>query len=107
MISRRTRRRIPAALAAGTLAISLSGCLIEAERPNIWLQNNSSQSVTLQMHTDHQPAFKVTAEPHTTQRSNGSPPKGHCYTTWEIVDTSGMVLKKLDKVCAYDTVVYP
>ncbi len=97
--------RIPAALAAGTLA--LTGCGLESKRPNIWLQNNSDQTVILQMRTDAKPAFAATAKAQSTQWSGGSPPEGQCYTNWEIVDAAGKVLKKLDKVCAYDTVVYP
>lgn len=96
-----------AALAIGTLMVVLSACGLEAEKPNIWLQNNSSQTVTLQKQTDDGPIFKVTAKPHTTEWSGGSPVKGYCLNNWAIVDTSGKVLKKIDKVCAYDTVVYP
>jgi len=98
---------VGAALATLTLAMALPGCLVEAERANIWLQNRSSQTITLQKQTDDQPVFKVAAEPHTTEWSDGSPAKGHCLNNWAIVDASGRVLKKIDKVCAYDTVVYP
>jgi hypothetical protein len=99
----------PAPLLLGTaaLALALSGCGLEGERPNIWLQNNSDQPVTLHMLTTSGPLLSVTAKAHTTEWSSGSPPKDGCLINWEIVDTSGKVLKKIDKVCAYDTVVYP
>lgn len=96
-----------AAVAAVTLALTLSNCGLEAERPNIWLQNKSDQTVVLQMATDPGPSLQVTARPHTTTQSAGSPPKDHCLDDWEIVDSAGKVLKKVGKVCAYDTVVYP
>ena len=95
------------ALAILTLAIALSGCLIEAERSNIWLQNNSDRIVVLQAKVDDRPLPQATAKPHTTLWSDNSPLKGRCVDNWEIVDTSGTLLKKLTKVCAYDTVVYP
>jgi hypothetical protein len=99
--------RIPAVLATAGLALVLAGCGLEGERPNIWLQNNSDQTVTLHMVTASGPLLSVTAKPHKTEWSGGSPPKDGCLVNWEIVDTTGKVLKKLDKVCAYDTVVYP
>lgn len=97
-----------ASLAAAALAVALSGCvLVEAERPSIWLQNDSDQTITLQMVTRNGPLLPVVAKPHTTQKSSGSPPKDDCLTDWEVVDASGKVLKKIAKVCANDTVVYP
>ena len=99
---------VAAALATAAVALTFSGCvLVEAERPNIWLQNNSDQTVTLQMVTRDGPLLPVVAKPHTTQKSSGSPPKNDCLTDWEVVDASGKVLKKIAKVCANDTVVYP
>ncbi len=99
---------VAAALATAAVALTLSGCvLVEAERPNIWLQNNSDQPITLQKVTQQGPEGAVTAKPHTTQEGPASSPKDRCLINWEIVDSQGKVLKKLDKVCAYDTVVYP
>ena len=99
--------RILAALAAGTLTMTLSGCLIEAERANIWLQNNSDQTITLQKVTAQGPQGSVTAKPHATQKGSSSSSKGECLLNWEIVDSEGKVLRRIEKVCAYDTVVYP
>jgi predicted small lipoprotein YifL len=96
-----------AALATAVLALTLAGCGLEGEKANIYLQNNSEETVVLQKQTDDQPIFKVTAKPHTTELSGGSPAKGHCLGNWAIVDASGKVLKNIDKVCAFDTVVYP
>ncbi len=96
-----------ASLAAAVLALTLAGCVIEPERPNIWLQNNSDEIVVLQARIDDRPIPQATAKPQTTLWSGNSPLKGRCVDNWEIVDTSGKVLKKIDKVCAYDTVVYP
>jgi hypothetical protein len=95
------------ALAALTTALALSGCGLESERPNIWLENNSEQTVILQARADGTPVPKVTAPPGTRQWSGMSPLKGYCAANWEIVDATGKVLKKIDRVCAYDTVVYP
>jgi hypothetical protein len=96
-----------ASLATAVLLLTLAGCGLEGERPNIWLQNDSGQTVTLRAITDYGPTFQVTAKPNTKEWSDGSPAKGQCSTNWEIVYTAGKVLKKIDKVCAYDTVVYP
>jgi hypothetical protein len=96
-----------AALATAALALTLTGCGLEGERPNIWLQNNSDETVVLQARVDDEPLPQATAKPHTTQWSDNSPIKGYCADNWEIADSAGKVLKKIDKVCAYDTVVYP
>jgi hypothetical protein len=93
--------------AVAALVLVLSGCGLESKSPNIWLQNDSDQTVVLQMRARTGPAFAVTAKPHLREWSAGSPPKGLCYIDWEIVDTSGKVLKQVERVCAYDTVVYP
>jgi ABC-type uncharacterized transport system auxiliary subunit len=96
-----------ASLAAAALALTLAGCGLEGERPNTWLQNNSDETVVLQARVDDEPLPRATAKPRSTQWSDNSPIKGYCAPNWEIVDTAGKVLKKIAKVCAYDTVVYP
>lgn len=96
-----------ASLATAVLVLTLAGCGLEGERPNIWLQNDSDQTVILQARADGTPVPKATATPRSTKWSGMSPLKGHCAPNWEIVDTTGKVLKKIEKVCAYDTVVYP
>ena len=100
-------KAVSGAVVALMLGVSLSGCGLEAERPNIWFRNNSDQTVVLQAMTKFGPVNEVTAKPHTTEWSAGSPPKGKCDSDWEIVDSGGRLLKKVDRVCAYDTVVYP
>ncbi len=95
------------ALGTAALALALSGCGLENKRPNIWLQNNSDQTVVIHTVTEYGLVNQATAKPHTTEWSDGSPAGDRCSGNWEIVDTSGRVLKKIDKVCAYDTVVYP
>jgi hypothetical protein len=98
----------PALIAlSATIALALGGCGLEGARPSIWLQNNSELTVTLQIDTGNGLLFPVTAKPHTTEKSSGSPAKGQCLTDWEIVDQNGTLLKKVAQVCAYDTVVYP
>ena len=71
------------------------------------LQNNSDQAIILQALTKVGPRAQITAKPGATLRSLQSPLKNECESGWEIVDSQGKVLKKLDRVCAYDTVVYP
>lgn len=95
------------ALATAALVLTVAGCGLEGARPSIRLQNNSDVTVTLQKVTRDGPLVPVTATPHTTEESSGSPAKGQCTTNWEIVDEKGNVLKKVDQVCAYETVVYP
>jgi hypothetical protein len=97
----------PLLLGTAVLALALSSCGLEGERPNIWLQNNSDQTVVIPHRYRVGLVNQATAKPHTTEWSDGSPAEDRCSDNWEIVDTSGRVLKKIDKVCAYDTVVYP
>ncbi len=97
----------PLLLGTAVLALALSSCGLEGERPNIWLQNDSDQTIVIQVRVDGRPLPQATAKPHTKEWSDGSPAKDHCSVNWEIIDTQGKVLKKIDKVCAYDTVVYP
>ena len=96
-----------AVLATAALARTLTGCGLEGEKGNIYLQNNTNETVVLQAKVDDKPVPMATAKPHTTQLSGNSPSKGYCAANWEIVDTGGKLLKKIDKVCAFDTIVYP
>ena len=92
--------------AAAVLAVALAGCGLEGERPNIWLQNDSDQTIVIQVRVDGRPLPQATAKPHTKEWSDGSPAKDHCSVNWEIVDTSSTVLQKVGKVCAYHTAAY-
>lgn len=92
---------------AATIALALGGCGLEAARPTILVQNNSDQVIVLQAKVDGRVVPKATAMPHTKERSMNSPLEGRCVNNWEIVDENGRLLKKVDQLCAYDTVVYP
>ena len=94
------------ALATAALSLALASCGLEAERPYIQLQNDSDRIVVLQTRVDERPVPMMTVAPHTTLKSMNSPLKGRCVSDWEIVDTDGKLLKKIDRVCSYDTVVY-
>lgn len=97
---------ITAAAALLGIALSLAGCGLEGKQPHIYLENKSDQPIVLQ-----QPAesgtITVTAPPHVTRQTLASPPYGHCWDNWQIVDENGKLLREIHRVCADDHITYP
>ena len=97
---------ITSAAALLGIALSLTGCGFGTKEPHIYLENKSDQTIVLQQPSESG-TIKVTAPPHVTSESLNSPPSGHCWDNWQIVDENGKVLREIDRVCAEDHIVYP
>lgn len=89
------------------IALSLAACGLEGDKPHIYLENNSDQTIVLQKQASSGPIPAITAPPHQSGQTLGSPPYGHCLNNWEIVDENGHVLREIDRVCAEDHILYP
>lgn len=98
---------LTAAAALLGIALSLAACGLEGDKPHIYLENNSDQTIVLELRTSNGPIPVLTAPPHQSGQTLGSPPSGHCYDDWEIVDQGSHVLREIDRVCADDHIVYP
>jgi hypothetical protein len=105
--------RLAVAMVTVFAVIPISGCLIESPRGDYSFQNNSQQTVALRLPVRGGPGadkdyiFTTTAAPGETVHVPTAFGPGQCFKDWEIVDTSGELLRKVERVCDKDTVVYP